>query len=93
MLCLRSLATSRTFISRAYATAASPRALVLLEHKNGAIESGSLSALTAAQQLGGTVTGLILGAPDHLPTVLESARKYVRSSFKLTLLHFAGALH
>ncbi|KAH9083487.1 electron transfer flavoprotein alpha subunit [Lactarius deliciosus] len=75
MLRLHSLATSRRFVSRAYATAASPRALVLLEHKNGAIESGSLSALTAAQQLGGTVTGLILGAPDHLPTVLESAKK------------------
>ncbi|KAH8990527.1 hypothetical protein EDB92DRAFT_1935273 [Lactarius akahatsu] len=69
------LATSRRFVNRAYATAASPRALLLLEHKNGAIESGSLSALTAAQQLGGTVTALILGAPDHLPTVLESAKK------------------
>ncbi|KAI9463607.1 DHS-like NAD/FAD-binding domain-containing protein [Lactarius psammicola] len=70
-----SLATSRRFVNRAYATAASPRALVLLEHRNGAIESGSLSALTAAQQLGGSVTGLILGAPDHLPIVLESAKK------------------
>jgi electron transfer flavoprotein alpha subunit len=66
-------------LNRAYATAASPRALVLLEHKNGAIESGSLSALTAAQQLGGSVTGLILGAPDHLPTVLESAKKVERT--------------
>jgi electron transfer flavoprotein alpha subunit len=92
MLRLHSLATSRRFVSRAYATAASPRALVLLEHKNGAIESGSLSALTAAQQLGGTVTGLILGAPDHLPTVLESAKKYVRSRFQSTLLYFFGRL-
>ncbi len=87
-----SLATSRRFVNRAYATAASPRALVLLEHRNGAIESGSLSALTAAEQLGGTVTGLILGAPDHLPTVLESAKKYVRSRFKSTLLHFLVTL-
>ncbi|KAH9061307.1 DHS-like NAD/FAD-binding domain-containing protein [Lactarius vividus] len=75
MLRQHSLATSRRFVNRAYATAASPRALLLLEHKDGAIESGSLSALTAAQQLGGTVTGLILGTPDHLPTVLESAKK------------------
>ena len=77
MLCARSLLSSRRLITRAYATATSPHALVLLEHKNGAIESASLSALTAAQQLGGAVTGLVIGSPDQVPAVLESAKKYI----------------
>jgi electron transfer flavoprotein alpha subunit len=71
---------ARSIISccrRTYATVTSPHALVFLEHKNGTIESGSLSALTAAQQLGGTVTGLVLGGPDQVPTVLERAKKYL----------------
>jgi electron transfer flavoprotein alpha subunit len=77
MLCARSLLASRRLITRAYATATSPHALVLLEHKDGAIEPASLSALTAAQQLGGAVTGLVVGSPDQVPTVLERAKKYV----------------
>ncbi|KAI0297120.1 DHS-like NAD/FAD-binding domain-containing protein [Russula brevipes] len=75
MLRARSLVTSHRFVARAYATAASPHALVFLEHRNGAIEPASLSALTAAQQLGGSVTGLIVGGPDQVPTVLERAKK------------------
>lgn len=77
MLCARSLLSSRRLITRAYATATSPHALVLLEHKDGAIESASLSALTAAQQLGGAVTGLVIGSPDQVPAVLERAKKYI----------------
>lgn len=77
MLCARSLLSSRRLITRAYATAISPHTLVLLEHKDGAIESASLSALTAAQQLGGPVTGLVIGSPDQVPAVLESVKKYI----------------
>jgi electron transfer flavoprotein alpha subunit len=77
MLCARSLLSSRRVIARAYASATSPHALVLLEHKDGVIESASLSALTAAQQLGGAVTGLVIGSPDQVPAVLESAKKYL----------------
>jgi electron transfer flavoprotein alpha subunit len=76
MLRVRSLVTSHRFIARAYATANSPHALILLEHSNGTIESGSLSALTAAQQLGGNVTGIVVGGPDQIPTVLEKVKKY-----------------
>jgi hypothetical protein len=79
MLRARSILTSHRFITRAYATATSPHALIFLEHKDGTIESGSLSALTAAQQLGGTVTGLVVGGPDQIPTVLESVKKYTSS--------------
>jgi electron transfer flavoprotein alpha subunit len=77
MLCARSLLSSHRLITRAYATATSPHALVLLEHKDGAIEPASLSALTAAQQLGGAVTGLVVGSPDQVPAVLERAKKYI----------------
>jgi hypothetical protein len=86
MLCTRSLLSSRRLITRAYATATSPHALVLLEHKDGAIESASLSALTAAQQLGGAVTGLVIGSPDQVPAVLERAKKYI--CITLPILHF-----
>ncbi|KAH9992631.1 electron transfer flavoprotein alpha subunit [Russula vinacea] len=88
MLCARSLLTSRRLITRAYATATSPHALVLLEHKDGAIEPASLSALTAAQQLGGAVTGLVIGSPDQVPTVLENAKKLKGLS---SVLHSAAS--
>ena len=90
MLRARSLATCHRVITRAYATATSPHALVLLEHKNGTIESSSLSALTAAQQLGGSITGLIVGSSDQVPTVLERAKKYVY--FTSPVLHFLNPL-
>ncbi|KAI0355680.1 electron transfer flavoprotein alpha subunit [Trametes cingulata] len=62
-------------LSRRYATAAGPHALVFLEHRAGVIDSGSLSAVTAAQQLGGQVTGLIVGAPDEVKDVVNKAKK------------------
>ena len=62
---------------RTYATAANTHALVFLEHRDGAIDSGSLSALTAAEQLGGQVTGLIVGSPDEVQQVVPKAQKYV----------------
>ncbi|KAI0674872.1 electron transfer flavoprotein alpha subunit [Trametes maxima] len=60
---------------RGYATATGPHALVLLEHRAGVIDSGSLSALSAAQQLGGQVTGLVLGAPEEVKDVVQSAKR------------------
>ena len=73
---LRLRPTLRTAVlSRRYATASGPHALVFLEHRDGAIDSGSLSALTAAQQLGGQVTGLVVGAPDQVQGVVEKAQK------------------
>ena len=90
MLCARSLLTSRSLITRAYATATCPHALVLLEHKDGAIEPASLSALTAAQQLGGAVTGLVVGSPDQVPPALERAKKYIH--FTLPVLFFSELL-
>jgi len=66
---------SYRFFSRTYATATSPHTLVFLEHRQGVIDSGSLSALTAAEQLGGKVTALVVGGPEHVPKVLEQAKK------------------
>jgi electron transfer flavoprotein alpha subunit len=60
---------------RTYATASQPHALLLLEHRGGAIESASLSALTAAHKLGGQVTGLVVGASDQIGAIVEQAKK------------------
>ena len=65
----------RRALARSYATGTSPHALVFLEHRKGVLESGSLSALTAAQQLGGQVTGLIVGSSDHINDVVKKAKK------------------
>ena len=74
MLRLRPVLRSGS-LCRRYATASNPHALVFLEHREGVIDSGSLSALTAAQQLGGQVTGLVIGAPDQVSGVVENAKK------------------
>ncbi|KAF7306110.1 putative electron transfer flavoprotein subunit alpha [Mycena chlorophos] len=73
---LRPRTTTLRACLRAYSSAPPPHALVFLEHRNGVIDAGSLSALTAAEQLGGQVTGLIVGAPDHVPAVVEKAKKF-----------------
>ena len=78
MILRRSLGLRRAFV-RAYATSSPPHALVLLEHNQGVVDSGSLSALTAAEQLGGPVTGLIVGGPDQVQTVVENSKKYVKT--------------
>ena len=92
MLRARSLLASRAF-SRSYATATPPHALVLLEHKQGALESNSLSALTAAEQLGGNVTALIIGQTDHVQAVVDKAKKSLPPSSYITsrLTHFPQA--
>lgn len=79
MLRARSLAFFRP-VTRTYATATNPHALVFLEHRDGAIDSASLSALTAAEKLGGQVTGLVVGSADEVQAVLPNAQKYVSFS-------------
>jgi len=49
--------------------------LVYLEHSDGNLESGSLSALTAAGELGGEVTGILVGGSKEVGSVLEKAKK------------------
>jgi len=73
MLRARTVLSCRA-LSRSYTTAAPPHALVFIEHRNGAIDSGSLSALTAAEALGGKVTGLVIGGPDHVPGVVDKIK-------------------
>ncbi|EGO00122.1 hypothetical protein SERLA73DRAFT_180568 [Serpula lacrymans var. lacrymans S7.3] len=74
MLRTQAFSFRRTLL-RTYATASSPNALVFLEHRQGVIDSGSLSALTAAGQLGGQVTGLVLGGSDEVKVIIETAKK------------------
>jgi electron transfer flavoprotein alpha subunit len=74
MLRAWSLTCLRTSV-RTYATSPSPHALILLEHRAGVLESGSLSALTAAEQLGGKVTGLVLGGSEEVKGAVAQAKK------------------
>lgn len=73
--CSRSISFRRILYLRTYATPTSPHALLYLEHQNGILESSSLSALTAAEQLGGSVTGLIVGSPGEIEPIVENAKK------------------
>ena len=77
MFTLRPTLVCRRALVRAYATSSPPHALVLLEHRQGIIDPSSLSALTAATQLGGPITGLVVGGPDEVHDVVEKAKKYV----------------
>ncbi|KAF8971843.1 DHS-like NAD/FAD-binding domain-containing protein [Flammula alnicola] len=74
MLRTSSIFCRRAF-ARSYATAASPHALVFLEHRGGVIDSGSLSALTAAEQLGGEVSALVVGSSEHVQGVVDTVKK------------------
>jgi len=79
----RSILLGKAFV-RTYASAPSPHALVYLEHRGGQLDSGSLSALTAATQLGGPVTGLVVGSQEEVPKVVEKAKSLKGLT---TLLH------
>jgi len=75
MLRTAGLRLSRASLTRTYATASSPHALVYLEHRNGVIDAGSLSAVNAAGALGGQVSALVIGSDEHVPKVVEQAKK------------------
>jgi len=62
---------------RTFATSSSRNAntLLFVEHKKGAINSASLSALTAAQKLGGEIHALVAGSPSEAKSVAEAAAK------------------
>jgi electron transfer flavoprotein alpha subunit len=68
-------------LRRCYSTAGSLRsaahALVFVEHNDGSINPGSLSAVTAAQNLGGQVSLLIVGNDESLPGVVDKAKRQV----------------
>ena len=71
---LRTLRLSRGKLNRSYSN--SSHALVFIEHSQGVLDSASLSALTAASQLGGQVTGLVVASPEEVSSVVEKAKKY-----------------
>ena len=62
---------------RAFSTSSIREAntLLFIEHKNGAINPASLSALTAAQKLGGEVHALVTGSSSNAKAVAEAASK------------------
>jgi electron transfer flavoprotein alpha subunit len=69
----RSLLLRRSFASTS--ASAAPHSLLFIEHRGGQIESGTLSALTAASELGGKVTGVVIGGPGDVEKVVENAKK------------------
>jgi electron transfer flavoprotein alpha subunit len=48
--------------------------LAVLEQRNGKLESSSLSAIAAAQKLGGSVTGFIAGSGVKGTSAAEAAK-------------------
>jgi len=88
MLRARLLLPIRTAV-RSYSSISGPSTLVYLEHHDGDIDTGSLSALTAAGQLGGSVTGLVVGKPGYVEGVIEKAKKLKGLN---TLLHSSSPL-
>ncbi|KAF8693065.1 Electron transfer, partial [Rhizoctonia solani] len=74
---LRSALYPAARLFRGYATpAGSPNTLLFLEYTNGTIDAASLSALTAAQQLKGKITALVVGGEDgDVQKVVEQAKK------------------
>lgn len=57
----------RTLLSRLLST------LAVLEARDGKLQHGSLSAITAAQKLGGSITGFVAGS--NIKSVAEEAAK------------------
>lgn len=62
----RGFATSRVDLAKT---------LIFLEHKKGVFNPATLSALTAAQKLGGDLDALVVGAEAEASDVAEKAAK------------------
>lgn len=60
-------------ISRAGSLARLLSSLAILEQREGKLNHGSLSAITAAQKLGGSITGFVAGS--NIKGVAEEAAK------------------
>ena len=72
------LVTVSPALTRGFASASSPiHSLLLIEHRSGQVEGATLAALTAAAELGGKVTGLVIGAPGDVEGVVEKVKKSV----------------
>lgn len=60
-------------VSRAVSVARLLSSLAILEQREGKLNHGSLSAITAAQKLGGSITGFVAGS--NIKRVAEEAAK------------------
>jgi electron transfer flavoprotein alpha subunit len=51
--------------------------LLFIEHKNGKLNPGTLSALTAAQNIGGDIVGLVTGDAegDSVDVIAKAAKR------------------
>ena len=71
----RATLRSSLVAQRGYATLTTPNTLILLEHKADAIVPATLNAITAAKQLGGNLTALIVGEEAETKAVVDKAKK------------------
>ncbi|KAG9076873.1 Electron transfer flavoprotein alpha-subunit [Ceratobasidium sp. UAMH 11750] len=74
---IRRLARPAPRLFRTYATpAGGSHTLLFLEHTNGTVDAASLSALTAAKQLNGKVTALVVGGEEgEVQKVVDEVKK------------------
>lgn len=67
---------NKVAVQRGYASATTPSALVLLEHRGSHLVPATLNAVTAARKLGGKVTGLVVsGSESDSKGAVEQAQK------------------
>jgi electron transfer flavoprotein alpha subunit len=64
----RSAACARRWASQLHS-------LVFIEHRSGKVEGGTLAALSAASELGGKITGLVVGVPGEVAGIVEKVKK------------------
>ncbi|GAB5586879.1 Electron transfer flavoprotein alpha-subunit [Umbelopsis nana] len=65
---------TRPIFQRFYASGSGNNSLLVVEHRNGAVDGATLNALTAAQALGGDITAIVAG--DAPETVAKEIAKY-----------------
>src|ERR1700760_1400937 len=65
---------TRPIFQRLYATGSGNNSLLVVEHRNGAVDGATLNALTAAQALGGDITAIVAG--DAPESVAKEIAKY-----------------
>jgi len=64
---------------------ASTHLLVLLEHEGGVVAPASLCALAAATHVGKNITGIVVGGPEEVKTILPTAKRHIDIT---SLYHF-----
>ncbi|KAL7424395.1 Electron transfer flavoprotein alpha-subunit [Cryptotrichosporon argae] len=73
----RSVARASTSarLARTHSLSRNASSLVVIEHKAGKLNAGSLSAVTAAKQVEGDLAGIVIGSKADIDGVLDEVKK------------------